>query len=57
LLRQLSSKIDRALDVDCGLGIFALKLAEKLKFVDALDIDGAILQEASKHCNAPKYQE
>jgi 2-polyprenyl-3-methyl-5-hydroxy-6-metoxy-1,4-benzoquinol methylase len=52
LLRQLPSNIDRVLDVGCGLGIFALKLSEKSEFVDALDVDGEILEEASKQHNA-----
>jgi 2-polyprenyl-3-methyl-5-hydroxy-6-metoxy-1,4-benzoquinol methylase len=52
LLHQLPSKIDRVLDVGCGLGIFALKLSEKSKFVDALDVDSEILKEASKLHNA-----
>lgn len=52
LLRQFPSKIERALDIGCGLGVFALKLAERSERVDALDADSAILKEASTHHNA-----
>jgi ubiquinone/menaquinone biosynthesis C-methylase UbiE len=52
LLRQVPSKIERALDIGCGLGLFALKLSEKAEIVDALDVDDAILKEASTKHNA-----
>lgn len=52
LLRQFPSKIERALDIGCGLGLFALKLAERTEIVDALDADAAILKEASTQHNA-----
>jgi 2-polyprenyl-3-methyl-5-hydroxy-6-metoxy-1,4-benzoquinol methylase len=52
LLRQFPSRIDRALDVGCGLGFFALKLAGRSEFVDALDLDTEILEEASRQHNA-----
>jgi 2-polyprenyl-3-methyl-5-hydroxy-6-metoxy-1,4-benzoquinol methylase len=52
LLRQFPSKIDRALDIGCGLGFFALKLAGRSEFVDALDLDAEILEEASRQHNA-----
>jgi 2-polyprenyl-3-methyl-5-hydroxy-6-metoxy-1,4-benzoquinol methylase len=52
LLRQFPCKIDRALDIGCGLGVFSLKLAEKSEFVDALDVDAEILQEALRQHNA-----
>lgn len=51
LLRQFPSKIERALDIGCGLGLFALRLAERAEIVDALDADGAILKEASTQHN------
>lgn len=51
-LCQFPSKIDHALDVGCGLGAFALKLAERSEFVDALDVDAEILKEASRWHNA-----
>ena len=47
LLCQLPIKVNRALDVGCGLGFFARKLAERSEFVEALDVDKAILEEAS----------
>ena len=53
LLRQFPRKVYRALDVGCGLGIFAGKLAERSEVVDALDVDSTILTEASKRYTAP----
>jgi 2-polyprenyl-3-methyl-5-hydroxy-6-metoxy-1,4-benzoquinol methylase len=47
LLRKFPSKIDRALDVGCGLGIFTLKLAQRSEQVDAIDVDGETLAEAA----------
>jgi 2-polyprenyl-3-methyl-5-hydroxy-6-metoxy-1,4-benzoquinol methylase len=44
LLRQLPTKVNRSLDIGCGLGFFARKLAERSEFVDALDVDSAILK-------------
>jgi 2-polyprenyl-3-methyl-5-hydroxy-6-metoxy-1,4-benzoquinol methylase len=52
LLRQLPSKVDRALEVGCGLGVFASKLAQRSEQVDALDIDGETLKEATKQHSA-----
>jgi 2-polyprenyl-3-methyl-5-hydroxy-6-metoxy-1,4-benzoquinol methylase len=46
LLRQLPMKIDRALDIGCGLGMFARKLAQRSEIVDAIDIDSTVLKEA-----------
>jgi 2-polyprenyl-3-methyl-5-hydroxy-6-metoxy-1,4-benzoquinol methylase len=53
LLRQIPVRVNRVLDVGCGLGLFTWKLAERSKVVDALDVDGAILTEASNHNPAP----
>ena len=47
LLLQLPNQIDRALDIGCGLGLFTLKLAERSKLVEAIDVDREILNEAS----------
>ena len=46
LLRQCPGNIRRALDIGCGLGIFAQKLAERSEMVDAIDADSLILKEA-----------
>ena len=46
LLRQIPRKLNRALDIGCGLGLFASKLAHRTKIVDALDLDSKILKEA-----------
>lgn len=53
LLRQLPRKVNSALDIGCGLGFFAQKLAERSEFVEALDVDNAILEEASNLNSAP----
>lgn len=53
LLCQLPRKVIRALDIGCGLGFFAHKLAKRSEFVEALDIDNAILEEASNLNSAP----
>lgn len=47
LLRQCPENIHRALDIGCGLGIFAQKLAERSEMVDAIDADSLILKEAT----------
>ncbi|MBD2257512.1 class I SAM-dependent methyltransferase [Pseudanabaena sp. FACHB-2040] len=47
LLHRIPKRVDRALDVGCGLGHFARKLAEQCDFVDALDVDDATLTGAS----------
>jgi SAM-dependent methyltransferase len=47
LLRQIPKRVCRSLDVGCGLGLFAYKLGERSEVVDALDIDDAVLAEAS----------
>ena len=53
LLNQLPSEINRALDVGCGLGVFASKLAQRAKLVDAIDADEITIMEASKIHNVP----
>lgn len=59
LLRQIPARINRVLDVGCGLGLFAWKLAERTEVVDALDVDSAVLAEASNYHLAPNitYQQ
>lgn len=52
LLHQFPRKINRALDIGCGLGLFAGKLAGRARTVDAIDIDASILKKASDHNNA-----
>ncbi|NJL54545.1 class I SAM-dependent methyltransferase [bacterium] len=53
LLRQIPKRVYRTLDVGCGLGLFAQKLAERSEIVDALDADSAVLAEASILNSAP----
>ena len=53
LLRQLPRKVKRVLDIGCGLGVFAQRLAERSELVEALDVDKAILEEASNLNSAP----
>jgi 2-polyprenyl-3-methyl-5-hydroxy-6-metoxy-1,4-benzoquinol methylase len=47
LLRQIPSRANRSLDIGCGLGLFARKLAERSTLVDALDVNEAVLAEAA----------
>ena len=58
LLTQLPPQIDRALDIGCGLGVFALKLASKAQIIDAVDTEAKIIQEALRIHDAPniRYQ-
>ena len=55
LLSQLPSPIDCALDIGCGYGAFASRLADLATHVDAVDIDADVLKEArqlqDKHTN------
>ncbi len=53
LLDRLPPEINRALDVGCGLGAFASKLAQRAKLVDAIDADERTIMEASQIHNAP----
>ncbi len=53
LLHQIPKRVYRTLDVGCGLGLFAWKLAERSEIVDALDLDRAVLAEASILNSAP----
>jgi 2-polyprenyl-3-methyl-5-hydroxy-6-metoxy-1,4-benzoquinol methylase len=47
LLHRIPKRVYRTLDIGCGLGLFAWKLAERSEVVDALDVDSAVLAEAS----------
>lgn len=47
LLHQIPSGANRCLDIGCGLGLFARKLAERFNIVDALDVDEAVLATAA----------
>ena len=53
LLRQLPRKVNRALDIGCGLGFFARKLAKRSELIEALDVDKATLEEALDLNSAP----
>jgi SAM-dependent methyltransferase len=59
LLHQLPMRIDRALDIGCGLGLFAKKLSQKAEIVDAIDVDSTVLNEALNQYQAPNiyYQQ
>ena len=46
LLSQFPEKVNRSLDIGCGLGLFTRKLAERSEAVDAIDIDSTIIKEA-----------
>jgi len=46
LLRQLPSPCTRVLDVGCGAGAFAAKLARRVELVDAIDRSPAMIEAA-----------
>jgi SAM-dependent methyltransferase len=48
LLRHLPRPCDRVLDVGCGAGAFAVKLAMRAEHVDALDRSPAMIDEAKR---------
>jgi SAM-dependent methyltransferase len=52
LLRQLPIKVGRILDVGCGQGLFANKVATRADIVDAIDIDRATIEAAVKQHSA-----
>ncbi len=48
LLRQMPQPCRRVLDVGCGAGAFAARLAQSSKHVDALDRSAAMIEEAKR---------
>lgn len=46
LLRALPRPCARALDVGCGKGVFAAKLASRVRQVDALDVSAEMIEQA-----------
>lgn len=46
LLRHCPRNAQRILEIGCGHGHFAHRLAERAEIVDALDVDAAVLKEA-----------
>jgi 2-polyprenyl-3-methyl-5-hydroxy-6-metoxy-1,4-benzoquinol methylase len=48
LLSELPPALDRALDVGCGHGFFAARLAERAVQVDAVDVDAGVVAEAER---------
>jgi SAM-dependent methyltransferase len=48
LLRQLPQRCQRVLDVGCGAGSFAARLAQRSKQVDAVDRCAAMIEEAKR---------
>ncbi|MGH8187975.1 MAG: class I SAM-dependent methyltransferase, partial [Steroidobacteraceae bacterium] len=47
-MRQLPRRFERALDVGCGHGFFAARLAQSADRVDAIDAEGGVLAEAAR---------
>jgi 2-polyprenyl-3-methyl-5-hydroxy-6-metoxy-1,4-benzoquinol methylase len=39
----MPKRVYRTLDVGCGLGLFAWKMAKRSEVVDALDVDSAVI--------------
>jgi len=48
LLRALPRHCERVLDVGCGKGVFATKLAQRARQVDALDVSPEMIEQARK---------
>jgi SAM-dependent methyltransferase len=48
LLRHLPRPCNRVLDVGCGAGAFAVELAKRAEYVDALDRSRAMIEEAKR---------
>jgi ubiquinone/menaquinone biosynthesis C-methylase UbiE len=46
LLAQLPQRCDRVLDVGCGAGSFATRLARRVEHVDAVDRSAAMIELA-----------
>ena len=49
LLRYIPSNSQSALDIGCGLGLFARKLAQRVVVVDAIDADRSVVTEAERN--------
>jgi 2-polyprenyl-3-methyl-5-hydroxy-6-metoxy-1,4-benzoquinol methylase len=49
LLRQMPQHCRRVLDVGCGAGAFAARLAQRSEQVDALDRSAVMIEEAKRH--------
>jgi SAM-dependent methyltransferase len=57
LLRQLPARLARALDVGCGTGAFARRLAERADAVDAIDVSPQMIAAARlRHCAVPNLR-
>jgi ubiquinone/menaquinone biosynthesis C-methylase UbiE len=48
LVRWLPPRMERALEVGCGHGFFAARLAQAADHIDAIDADGRVLAEARR---------
>ncbi len=53
LLREVPPRCGRALDVGCGDGVFACKLASRADRVDAIDSDAAVIRRARDQSPVP----
>jgi ubiquinone/menaquinone biosynthesis C-methylase UbiE len=56
LLRHLPESCESALDVGCGHGFFAARLAERVRRVDAVDLDGGVVAAAARLHPAPRVK-
>ncbi|OBI65817.1 class I SAM-dependent methyltransferase [Mycobacterium sp. E796] len=52
LLNQLPQRCERVLDVGCGAGAFAVRLAERAEHVDAVDKSAAMVDAARRRAPA-----
>jgi ubiquinone/menaquinone biosynthesis C-methylase UbiE len=56
LLRQLPDRVERALDVGCGCGSFAARLARAADRIDAVDADREVIAEAARLHSSPRIR-
>jgi SAM-dependent methyltransferase len=52
LLRQLPKRCGRVLEVGCGAGAFAARLADQVEHVDAVDTSAAMIEAAQQRTSA-----
>jgi 2-polyprenyl-3-methyl-5-hydroxy-6-metoxy-1,4-benzoquinol methylase len=56
LLSRCPAEAQCVLDIGCGHGLFASRLAERAATVDAIDADPSIVREAKKRVTAPNIR-
>lgn len=56
LLSHCPPEAQHALDIGCGHGLFAGRLAERVAAVDAIDADPSVVREAKNRAKAPNIR-